>query len=270
MKKDISYCGQLVKEHDPDRFLISMLMRPESREALWALFAFNHEIAKTREVVSETQLGHIRLQWWRDAIAGIYDGGEVLEHEVIKPLAEAIRAHDLPREYFDSLLHAREFDLEDMAPAHLEGLLIYADHTQTPLMKLAVQMTGDDPELEPVQPVAINYALAGILRAVPFHKAQGRSYLPVDLMAANGLTLQKLPASDLSSSTYSELCEIIEKVMVERVVGLRPKSRFLRASDHLAQMYFNQIKKHKFNLFAPKMAVPPAFKELRLLVASLR
>ena len=52
----ISYCGETVRKHDPDRFLLSMFAPPESREALWALYAFNHEIAKTREVVTETQV----------------------------------------------------------------------------------------------------------------------------------------------------------------------------------------------------------------------
>ena len=183
MEKTLSYCGQIVRDYDPDRFLLSMFAPATVREDLWALFAFNHEIAKTREVVTETQLGLIRLQWWREAIAALY--GEqtergVPEHEVVRPLAEAIKRHNLPREHFDKLIYAREFDLEDVLPGNLEGLLNYADFTTTPLMKLAVQICGDDPEMELVQPVAVNYALMGILRAVPTHARQRRCYLPED------------------------------------------------------------------------------------------
>ena len=122
MTQPLSFCGSLVKAYDPDRFLLTMFV-PEQvrdpsspaattrREALWALFAFNHEIAKTRAVVSEPQLGRIRLQWWRDEIERIYSGSVVPEHEVLKPLAAAIRAHDLPREDFETLITAREADL---------------------------------------------------------------------------------------------------------------------------------------------------------------
>ncbi len=252
MAQSLSYCGELVKQQDPDRFLISMFMDSSCREALWALFAFNHEIAKTREVVSETTLGHIRLQWWRDAIAAVYEGGAVPEHEVMGPLAAAIRQYDLPHAAFDDLIYAREFDLENVAPAHLEGLLIYADHTQTPLMKLAMKICDDDLDAEPVQPVAINYALAGILRAVSFHKAQGRSFLPADLVAAN------------------DVPDVVKAVIDEGVAeGARPQSRFLRISDQLAHIYLKQIKALKYDVLSPKMAAPPPFMALRMLVHSL-
>lgn len=238
----------MVRERDPDRFLISMLMPPEAREALWALFAFNHEIAKTREVVSDTTLGHIRLQWWREAVGAVYGGGTVPEHEVVGPMAEAIRKYNLPREHFETLLHAREFDLEGVAPAHLEGLLIYADHTSTPLMKLAVAICGDDPEAEPVQPVAINYALAGILRACAFHRAQGRSFLPE------------------GRGTPEAVKAVIEGGFMK---GLKPQSRFLRLSDCLARLYLKQVKALKYDVFSSKMAVPPPFLSLRMLAHGL-
>jgi NADH dehydrogenase [ubiquinone] 1 alpha subcomplex assembly factor 6 len=93
----------------------------ERREALWALFAFNYEIAKTREVVSETALGLARLQWWREAIGNIYGGGEFPQHEILKALAPAIKTHGLTSEYFDTLVYAREFDLENICPRRWTG-----------------------------------------------------------------------------------------------------------------------------------------------------
>ncbi len=238
----------MVRERDPDRFLISMLMPSEVREALWALFAFNHEIAKTREVVSDTTLGHIRLQWWREAVGAVYEGGAVPEHEVVGPLAEVTRKYNLPRGAFEDLIYAREFDLEGVAPAHLEGFLIYADHTSTPLMKLAMTICGDDPEAEPVQPVAINYALAGILRAAAIHRAQGRSFLPEGRGTPEGIKA------------------VIEGGIAE---GLGPQSRFLRLSDCMAQTYLRRIKVLKYDVFSPKMAVPPPFLALRMLAHGL-
>lgn len=248
MGQKLSYCGELVKRHDPDRFFLSMLATPSCREALWALFAFNHEIAKTREVVSETQLGHIRLQWWRDALAGIYERQEMPEHEVVTPLAAAIRMYDLPREGLESLIYAREFDLEGVAPASLEGLLIYADHSSTPLMNLAVMISGDDPALEPVQPVAINYALAGLLRAASVHARQGRSFLPADWVA-EGL----------------ERSEIVRRIAQEVVMGVKPRNRFLKAADRLAHIYIKQLRRLKYNVDDPRAQIQPPLKALRLI-----
>ena len=80
----------------------------DRREALWALYAFNHEVAKTREVVTETRLGLIRLQWWKDAVLGIFNGQKPLKHQVVEPLAEAIAKYSLPREPFETLMSARD------------------------------------------------------------------------------------------------------------------------------------------------------------------
>lgn len=264
MKNALSFCARMVRDNDPDRFLLSLFAPARAREDLWALFAFNHEIAKTREVVSETQLGLIRLQWWREEIGRIYETGAASEHEVLQPLARAIQNHDLPREDFETLIYAREFDLEGVLPANLEGLLHYVDFTATPLMRMAVKITGGDPEAEPVHGVAVNYALAGILRAVPFHAAQGRCLLPSDLLKKNDIPENAV----FARRPPQALKEVVREIWGVMVPGIRAENRFLRQSQRLAMMYSGQLKRAGFDVYSPKMAIPPAFKELRLALFS--
>ncbi|MEM7650898.1 MAG: squalene/phytoene synthase family protein [Pseudomonadota bacterium] len=258
-KAEISYCGQLVKQHDPDRFLLSMFAPSSVREDLWALFAFNYEIAKTREVVSETQLGLIRLQWWRERIAEIYEGKSVPENEVLKALAGAIERHGLSQEDLEMLLHAREFDLEDVLPGNVEGLLNYTDFTTTPLMKMAVEISGG-PGSDPVQAVAVNSALAGILRSTVFFAKQRRCYLPEDLLKAHGQSVSQLyelkPAEGLPA--------VVREVAEQAVSGVKCDNRFLRATDKLAGTYLKQLKGVGYDVFHPKLLLEPAFKALRL------
>ena len=61
---------------------VSLLLYAEStpREALLALYGFNYEVARVREVVSEPMLGHIRLQWWRDVISAAFSGEPPRRH----------------------------------------------------------------------------------------------------------------------------------------------------------------------------------------------
>lgn len=255
----LSRCGEIVRKYDPDRFLISMFVPAEVREDLWAVFAFNYEIAKTREVVSENTLGLIRLQWWRDAIGGIYDG-KVLSHEVVEPLAVAIMRHDLPREHFDTLLYAREFDLEDVMPANLEGLLNYSDFTSTPLLKLAIKIAGGDHEIEPVRPIATNYALMGVIRAVHFHAAQGRCLLPEDLLQKHGLK-----RNDIGNPMYRDaLSDVVKCIAAGYTKGIRPDHKFLVVSEHMAYMYLRQLERCKFDTMSHKFAMQPPFKVLSL------
>ncbi|MCF8496334.1 MAG: squalene/phytoene synthase family protein [Alphaproteobacteria bacterium] len=260
---NIDPCGALVRAHDPDRFLLSLFAPPESRPDLWALFAFNHEIGKTREVVNETRLGLIRLQWWREAVGALYEGGAVPAHEILQALDRTIRARGLPREAFESLIYAREFDLEDVLPSTLEGTLRYAEMTSAPLMSLAVRATGVDPEGEPVREVAVNYALAGLLRAVPFHARQRRCFLPENLLRREGVDLSEL----YGGRPAGGLARVVEGVAGCFQPALKPRSPFLKAAQALSALYMRQIAGEKFDVFSPGMRRPPAFRELRVATA---
>lgn len=264
MGHTLSYCGQVVRDYDPDRFLLSMFAPADLQENLWALFAFNHEIAKTREVVSETQLGLIRLQWWREHIGKIYEGDFVEGHEILSALADTIRKHDLPRDEFDQLIYAREFDLEDVLPSDIQGFLNYADYTTSPLNALASRICGGEPHMEPLQAVSINYALTGLLRAVVAHARQRRCYLPQDLLTQHNVRVE----GGLYELKPGEGMRAVAGQIVEHFVpGIKPAGRFLKASQVLSEIYAKQIKGVKCDLFSPNLAVDPPFKVLRLYFA---
>src|SRR5882724_5539668 len=109
----LSPVAALVRRHDRDRFQTVLFAPAARREALFALYAFNYEIARVRERVSEPILGRIRLEWWR--------------HVVAEPLTAAIREHLLTREHFERLIDARERDLDGKAPTSLAALEDYAE-----------------------------------------------------------------------------------------------------------------------------------------------
>jgi NADH dehydrogenase [ubiquinone] 1 alpha subcomplex assembly factor 6 len=259
-KNTLSYCGELVRQNDHDGFLISLFAPATVREDIWSVLAFNHEITKTRAVVSESTLGLIRLQWWRDQIAAIYAGAPVPAHEVLMPLAKAIQTHSLKHTDFEMLIHAREFDLEDVLPGNLEGLMNYADFTTTPLLKILVSITGDEPDVLPAQPVGINYGLAGILMAAPYHARAGRCYWPEDLLIHHGLTKEDF----YNFEKPQGFSEVVKKICGAQVKGISIENRVLRAADISSDIYFSRLKSLKYNIFSPNMAVPPPFKALRL------
>jgi NADH dehydrogenase [ubiquinone] 1 alpha subcomplex assembly factor 6 len=185
----LSPVARLVQRHDRDRFLTTLFAPAERRDDLLALYAFNHEVAKTREIVSEAALGRIRLQWWRESIAGIYAGEPPRRHEVVAPLATAVHRHRLPRESFERLIDARERDLDDAPPESLAGLERYVDATSGALVALALTILGSEGKAasSAAHAVGVVYGLAGLLRAIPFHARARRLYLPHDISAAAGL-----------------------------------------------------------------------------------
>jgi NADH dehydrogenase [ubiquinone] 1 alpha subcomplex assembly factor 6 len=256
----LTYCGNLVRQQDPDRFLLSLLAPAHARAGLWAIYAFNYEIARTREVVSETVTGLIRLQWWRDSIDQIYNNETPRHHPVVEALADVIRRYDLPKDLFLNLIYAREFDLEDVAPADMTGLLIYADATVTPLNLLAQRITGDSDTDEVVKEVSMQYALIGLIRAVPHHVSARRCMLPEAVLMRFSLSPQKL----FDFNQKEKLPEVIKEVMKEFTEIRNVQSGLLRAHNALVRLYANQIMALHYDVYDPRMAIPPKFKALRL------
>ena len=85
MQEAFAHCEALVRTADKDRFLRTLFAPAEHRGALFALYAFNVEVARVREAAREPLAGEIRLQWWRDVLAG--EGrGEVAANPVAAAL----------------------------------------------------------------------------------------------------------------------------------------------------------------------------------------
>jgi len=194
----LSPAATLVRSHDRDRFQTALFAPAAHREALFALYAFNYEIARVRESVREGMLGQIRLQWWREAIDSAYSGGPVRRHEIVEAITMAIRERNLSRTPFDTLIDARERDLDDEPPATLAALEGYAAGTSATLIHLALEVLGaaTPASLEAAQHVGIAYALSGLIRAMPVHALAGRcSFIPATLAAEVGLDPRDYAAS---------------------------------------------------------------------------
>jgi phytoene synthase len=183
----LSPVAALVRRHDRDRYQTVLFAPAARREALFALYAFNYEIARVRESVTQPMLGQIRLQWWRENIAAAFEGGPVRHHPVAEVLTTVIRNLRLSRDHFDRLIDGRETDLADEPPASLGAFEDYAEATSARLVYLALEVLGvhDPPASDVGLHVGIAYSLAGLLRAMPF---RSRQIIPADIPTPNGVT----------------------------------------------------------------------------------
>lgn len=269
------FCADQVRSLDPDRYLTALFAADGAREDLFAIYAFNAEIAKIREIVSEPMLGQMRLQWWRDAIGQIH-AGEPVEHPLGQALAGAIERHSLPRAAFDDLIDAREFDLLDRPHDTLAQLLAYLSNSSSQVVALAVAVLGGAGEavLGAGHHIGIAWALSGIIRAVPYHAGQGRLLLPRDLLDGAGVTpgdvMRAAPGPGLRSVVERLASEAAGHLSEARRLAPRPGRRVLPAflPARLAQMYLKSIAKCGYDPFALGADPRPLRKLTNLLIGS--
>jgi NADH dehydrogenase [ubiquinone] 1 alpha subcomplex assembly factor 6 len=267
----LSYCGQEVRKYDKDRFLTALFAPADRREALFALYAFNLEIAKTREVVTEPVLGQIRLQWWYDAIGEAYEGTP-RRHEVLLPLAQAIQEFGLTRGHFEKLIDAREADLTDEPPADTTCLISYAEVTGVPLVLLALEILGvsDSAAAKAARHVGIAWGLTGLLRAIPFHARAHRLYMPKDALArhdvAEGRLFDLKPPEGLKT-VVGEVADLAKGHLREARALRRDVPRTANPAlliGSIADTYLGVIAKSGNDVFAPKVLMPNPFRQVWL------
>lgn len=141
---ELSAVGKAARLGDPPRFEAAMFAPEARREDLFALIALNVELSRIPESVSEPMLGEIRLQWWEDAIEGLFDGSHTDGHEVITALAGAIREGRLAKSLLIDLIDARRLLLSDAQLSHEETLGQLIAQTGGALAALQVGALGGD------------------------------------------------------------------------------------------------------------------------------
>ncbi len=261
MTKDADYISELVKRDDHDRFLTAVFAPEGPRDGVMALYAFNAEVAKVRESVSENMIGQMKLQWWRDVIAAVYDGGTVPQgNPVVQALAETIATYGLSRVHFEALLEARARDMADDSPQDAMELEAYAEGTSARLTLLVLEVLGarEAASMAAGNHVGIAWALTGLLRAVLFHARTNRFLLPQDLMAAENLTSHDLQEQRNAAKIAKVIAQIaqaarahIEKARAYRKqVDKRALPALLPAT--LADAYLKGLEKRRFDVFDPR------------------
>jgi phytoene synthase len=206
MSADYTHCIALVREADRDRYLSTLFAPAQHRDALAALYAFNVEIARVREVAREPMPGEIRLQWWREVLGGARDG-EAAAHPVAAALQETRARYALAPERLIGLIDAHGFDLYDAPMAMLDDLDRYGKETEAAVFAAAAHILGVDGEAI-TEHAGLAYALTRILMEFGRHAAQRRLYVPLEVLERHGVEREDVFARAAIPALDAALAEL--------------------------------------------------------------
>jgi 15-cis-phytoene synthase len=220
MQEAYRHCEALVREADHDRFLADLFAPAERRPHLHALQAFNIEIARVGEIAREALTGEIRLQWWRDALAGRAHG-EVRAHPVAAALIDTIARCALPGEPLQMLIDARGRDLYREPVRTLAELETYGRQTASTLFEHAGRILDPGARVSDVASAGgAAYALAALMRALPAHAVHGRIFIPLDLLQRHGVQPDEVTSGTAGAGLKAAIAELA-KVARERLAEAR-------------------------------------------------
>ncbi|HVV95337.1 MAG TPA: squalene/phytoene synthase family protein [Hyphomicrobiales bacterium] len=240
-----AFCADLVRRADPERFLAGLFAPEAARRPLYALHAFDIEVSRIPALVRQPLAGEIRLQWWREAIAG-ERGEEAAGHPVMTELRQAIAVGRLPAHAFDNLLSARLRDLYDDPVATVEELEGYCGDTAAAMLRLATLVLAGGTDPGGAEAAGHGGVALGIARLLgEIGQGKGGQLAPAEVLGRHGASRDDLVAGNLTPALAAALAE-------------------LRA---LAQRHLGEARRH-WPTLAP--AIRPAFLPLAALPLRLR
>jgi phytoene synthase len=192
-KDSAAFCADLVRTHDFARYASTLFMPQVQRRALLAVYAFNVEISRVRDQVSQPLPGEMRLQWWTDMLEGAGHGG-VEGNPVAAELLQTIGEFRLPIEPLTRLIEEHQFDLYNDPMPSMAALEGYVTDTSSALLSLGARVA--------VQPSAVidhlarhaglAQGMAQVIAALPLDAARRQLFLPLQLLQQHGSGIEEV------------------------------------------------------------------------------
>ncbi|KAK7056769.1 hypothetical protein VNI00_002486 [Paramarasmius palmivorus] len=187
------YCRELVQKHDYESFLISHFFPKELQGGYFALKAFSVELAMVQDNVSNSTLGAMRMQFWRDAVKAISED-KPPRHPIAMALYDTSQVANLPPYHLKRMIDARDAELQ--VPVHLttDSLTSHAESTSSTMLYALLSMMSLHSEAlsHAASHVGVAQTITTLLRALPFHARHGRMVIPADITSKHGVVQEEV------------------------------------------------------------------------------
>jgi phytoene synthase len=191
--KSAGFCADLVRAHDFPRYASSLFVPAAPRRGLLAVYAFNVEISRVRDQVSQPLAGEVRLQWWTDMLAGAGHGG-VEGNPVAAELLLAIRNWRLPVERLSRLIDEHQFDLYNDPMPSMAALEGYINDTSSALFSLAAGIAGrrSDAVEHLARHAGLALGMVQVISALPVDASRRQLFVPLQVLKSHGSSMEEV------------------------------------------------------------------------------
>ena len=179
---DYEHCAQVTRRSRSSFYYAFILLPPERRRALHAVYAFCRFIDDIAddEAIREPAL---LLKRWRQELDRVYSGAPT--RALSRALADSARRFKIPRELFEEIINGVEMDLSRKRYQSWEELRPYCYRVASALGLICIEIFGySNPSAKLyAENLGLALQLTNILRDVREDAERGRIYLPLEDLA---------------------------------------------------------------------------------------
>ncbi|XP_003704548.1 NADH dehydrogenase (ubiquinone) complex I, assembly factor 6 homolog sicily [Megachile rotundata] len=266
------YCLELVRKHDYENFLCTLLLPLEPRASAFVIHAFNVEVAQVRDQVRDYKIGEMRFKFWADALNNTYDGNPP-KSPVMLELHRVLQKCSLPKHYFKRLITARLDKLHDYSFNDISAVENYAEYTTSSIYYLLLQAHGiiNINADHAASHMGKAHGIVNILRSVPYNAKQRVNMLPQDILMKHSVSTESILQGDLSKNLKNVIYDVASqgKLHLDAAISLKKniekKANLIFLPAVCLNNYLTQLRKVDFNVFDPKLQRRDNLLPLRLL-----
>ena len=162
------------------------------------------------------------LEWWRAELDALYDQDRA-SHPVFVALQSTIHRYAIPRQPFADLIEAFVQDQTVTRYGGWDELFGYCRCSANPVGRLVLYLCGyaDEERQRLSDATCTALQLANFWQDVTVDLLKDRVYIPLDVMARHGYTVEELFTRSFNSSFREVMREIVEKARGLFREGLR-------------------------------------------------
>jgi phytoene synthase len=224
LRKSYELCRELNAKHGKTYYLATLLLPPEKRPYVHALYGFARYADEIVDDLSSTLTESEKaeaLNTWGQEFLDIFETGTT-DDPICKAVLDTVRTWNIPNAHFEAFLHSMTMDLTVTEYQTYEDLYeyVYGSAAVIGLQMVPILEPSDPAAYEHATQLGVAFQLANFIRDVGEDLLRGRVYLPLSELAKFGVT-----RSDLEKRIATPAIKAALAFQVARVRELEESSR---------------------------------------------
>jgi 15-cis-phytoene synthase len=211
-----AYCRNRTLSANTSFYYPILLLAPNKRAAMYALYAFCREVDDVVDEESNQELAREQLAFWRADLDRAFANNRP-QHPVTKELSSAVKTFSLPTTPFYDIIDGMEMDLNQQRFSNQEELTLYCSKVAVAVGLISThifcfntpenQLSNDRKKLF-AHHLGMAFQLTNILRDIKEDAQRGRVYIPLSLLNEYAVSEAELLKGEWSQSLGKALARI--------------------------------------------------------------
>lgn len=260
LRASYAECKRLNSLHGKTYYLATLLLPPEKRPFVHALYGFaryaDEIVDDLNSTLSDDEKAAELSTWGSQVLADIKSG--VSHDHIGRALVDTVNRFEIPIAHFEAFMKSMTMDLTVSEYQTFEDLMEYVYGSASVIGLQMVPILGaSSPNANiAAEKLGTAFQLANFIRDVGEDLDRGRIYLPIDELKSHGVTHEMLEARVLTPQIKSALKEQIARVrglQKEAAPGIKllaPQSQAcIEAASELYCGIVDEVEKIDYQIF---------------------